>query len=528
MRSYYAHLESAIGPSKNVPILSKPTYRASAIFPVVNRPGITSRILFMGYWILKRHIREIATVVNLRSKEGLLLGRSAFTIQEPKTFRIELKDQLVNAGMSPDTEFTGSLEVEFFSTVNLVFPFPATVINYYGKAFSSVVHTAQRIYNDFEDMQKNSQTDVPESGFNIYADDDHEPFFGLINGSDPIERLKIDMEFYNSNHQMLIHTLDLGHVNPYQTQIIYPAQLLPLQNFLNGKVGAAKIRFHLNWVFPRLIVGNIQHSLPAVTITHTYYDCTKAQSETDYWRPNEPQWYPASLMIPLSVEGLHFTKIYFYPIYSPSTFFIDVEIYNSEGHLLGKKENLLKIVSPSNDYLVIDFKELCKELEIPQNQTLGARIIARTKDNERIPSRIKIGLDIGLQGRQMPCNICTNLQPFNPPLETKPKSFRWAPILADQPQAMLWIMNSSPHVKYERETEVELTFFRESDTSTLTRRLKLPPHGFCQIHLPEDKELDTFFEKQVGWVTAITSNPYTTIYYFAENPSGVVGGDHGF
>src|SRR5262249_4845138 len=156
------------------PVPPRPTVRSSAIFPVINDPGIHSRILFMGYWILKRNIHEILAVVNLRSLKGKLLGRQTFTISEPKTYRLELTEQLAQAGLPPDAPFSGSLEVEFFSTVNLVFPFPAVVINYYGEHFSTVVHTAQRIYNDFDDMNRNSQTQVPESGFNIYADEDRE------------------------------------------------------------------------------------------------------------------------------------------------------------------------------------------------------------------------------------------------------------------------------------------------------------------------------------------------------------------
>ena len=314
MRSYYAHLENA-SQQPQVKIPSKPVFRSSAIFPMLHLPGISSRILFMGYWILKRHIREIAAQVNLRSSSGQLLNRTSLLIQEPKTYRIELEDQLIAAGLSPEEPFTGSLEIEFFSTANLVFPFPAVVINYYGPSFSSVVHTAQRVYNDFDDMRNNSQTHVPEAGFNVYADDDHEPFFGIINGAAPVENAKIVMDFINSDNEKLTHEIVYPHLNAYETCLIYPSREINLHPFLKGKPGTAKIKFDISWIFPRLLVGNIQHSLPAITITHTYYDCSEAMSESDYWRPAEPEWYPASLMVPVSIKNNHFTKVYFYPIY---------------------------------------------------------------------------------------------------------------------------------------------------------------------------------------------------------------------
>jgi hypothetical protein len=524
MRSYYAHLENVALPP-NVKILPKPVFRSSAIFPMITFPGVSARILFMGYWMLKRNIREIAAQINLRSKEGQLLYRSSLLIQEAKTYRIELSEQLKAAGLPPEEPFVGSLEIEFFSTANLVFPFPAVVVNYYGPAFSSVVHTAQRIYNDFDDLKNNSQTHVPEAGFNIYADEDHEPFFGIINGAEAVNQAEVSINFYNADNEILNHKITYPQLKPYETCFIYPCREIDLHSFLKGKPGTAKIKFDIKWIFPRLMVGNIQHSLPAITITHSYYDCSEALTDSDYWRPAEPAWYPASLMVPITVEGPHFTTIYFYPIYSPASVIIDVEIYNEAGHLLGKKSNCL-VLQPK--YQSIAFKEIFKELDLPISRDLAARVIARTEEGVRIPARIKLGLDLGNDQSQMPCNICTNLQPFNPSLENKPTTFRWGPVLAERHRSTLWIMNSSPHVVYKREAEVNLTFYRESDTMTIKRTIQIPPHGFNTIHTEEDVELTEFFKASIGWFTAVSSNPYTSTYYFAEDPSGVIGGDHGF
>lgn len=526
MRSYYEHLETAAGQPRQ-PAPPKPTLRSSAIFPMIQLPGISSRILFMGYWILKRNIREIAAVATLRSEKGKLLHRSQLLIAEPKTFRIELNEQLQAAGLPLDKPFLGSLEIEFFSTVHLVFPYPAAVLNYYGPNFSAVVHTAQRVYNDFEDQARNSQTSVPESGFNIYADHEREPFIALINGPAAVEKSALQMEFFNAGGEALAHTFSLGRLAPYELRMIYPGREIELETFLRGKAGAAKARFEVNWIFPRLVVGNIDHSLDALAITHTYYDTSSAKTDSDYWRPSEPGWLDATLMVPVSLADGHFTNVYFYPIYSPSTFSIDVEIYTGEGKLVGRKEAVMKISSPGKEVCKIDMQQLCAGLDISGAPYLGARLIARPLSS-RLPARIKIGLDIGREPVRLPCNICTNLQPFNPALEAKPKSFRWSPMLADQPYASLWIMNSSPQTDYKRTAEVKLTFFRETDAQTLTRTFTLPPHGFHVLLAQEDAELQQFLGKSIGWMTAETTNPYTSTYYFAENPTGIVGGDHGF
>ena len=526
MRSYYEHLETAMGPMGAVP--SHPITRSSAIFPALNRTGISTRILFMGYWLLKRNIHEVLAVVNLRSEKGALLGRQTFTINEAKTYRVELKDALTHAGFSSEILFTGTLEIEFFSTVNLVFPFPAVVINYYGPQFSTVVHTAQRIYNDFEDLKKNSQTKVPESGFNIYADTDREPFIGLINGPLKVENALLEMQFFNSNKETLTSSLKLGNLEPYELKMIFPAKEVDLLQFLNGKVGAGKVRFDVNWIFPRLLVGNFQYSLPALTVTHTYYDTTSAASDSDYWKPAEPGWFPATLMLPGAITKDYFTNVYFYPIYSPTAFHLDVELYSSQGKLLGRKERVLLIKSPTDEFYKIEIKKLAEEMQLESEIDVGVRIIARPEEEGRLPARIKLGLDVGTTGDQMPCNICTNLQPFNPALEGKPSTFRWAPVLADQTAPKLWIMNSAPHIDYTRSAEVTMTFHRERDASKIVRTFTLLPHGFRVLYPNEDPELKAFFENQIGWFTLVSTNPYTSTYYFAENTSGLVGGDHGF
>lgn len=511
------------------PPTAKPIFRTSAIFPAFQAPGISTRILFLGYWALKRNIPQITSVVTLRDVEGKVLSRNTTNIVEPRAHRVELADQLTTCGLPADTPFTGSLEIEFFSTVNLVFPYPAVAVNYYGPAFSSVVHTAQRVYNDYDDMRNNSQTDVPESGFNIYSDDNREPFLSMINGPLAVPDNHVEMQFFNSDGESMTHIVNLGEMKPYQTEVIYPARLFDLKKFLKGKVGAGKVKFHVNWIFPRLLVGNIQENPPAVTITHTYYDCTVAQSESDYWLPTHPEWYPAALMVPVSVHADQFTNIYFYPVYSPSKFAIDIEIYNTEGQRLGYKKDVLMINSPFKELKRIDIKALCLKLNIPLQKDLSARILARTLDNSRLPARVKLALDIGdNKVPQMPCNICTNLQPFNPKIETKPTTFRWFPVLTDQPEASLWILNTSPSIAGQKPDEVNLSFYREKDTETITRKATIPPNGFLVIRPLDDPELANFFGNEIGWCTAICSNPYTSTYYFAKNPSGVVGGDHGF
>lgn len=524
MRSYYAHLQTTAAVEM---MAGRPTFRASAIFPVIHEQGVSSRVLFLGYWMLKRNIDKIAALTTLRAMDGTIIVRTLLTLTEAKAYRIEIVDLLEQAGGSPLDPFFGSIEVEFFAASNLVFSFPAAVINYYGDDFSSVVHSAQRVYNDFDDMQKNSQTAVPESGFNVHVDENSEPFIGLINGPLPHEESKIELQFFNSQGDLLQYTKFLGTLQPYQTTFIYPARDIDLKNFLNGLAGACKAKFNLKWIFPRLLVGNRQNTPRAFVLTHSYYDCTAATDDSNYWRAPEPDWEPASLMVPLVFQGSHFTNVYFYPIYSPSHLAVDIELFAMDGRRLDYQKDVLHIMSPAQGHKVISFRELAEAATLLPADFLAARIIVRPLGGTLLPARIKIALDIG-DDSGLPCNICMNLQPFNPSLAAKAHSFKWLPLLADQSGSSVWLMNSSPQKNYRLVASLELSFYREKDTTVLKRHCQIPPQGFIVIKPEDDVELAEFLAGTIGWLTAISNNAFLTTYYFSNSISGAVGGDHGF
>lgn len=524
MRSYYAHLLNTV-PS---PKISKPVLRASSLFPVFQLEGIKTRILFMGYWFIKRNIQELTQVTTLRKKNGDLVSRSVSSLTEAKAYRIELSDLMKKGELDPNSHFEGSIEVEFFSLQNLFFPFPALTVNYYGKDFSTVVHTAQRVYNNYEDMIANSETKVPEAGFNVYANDQVEPFIILINGPEKCPQSRLHVECFNKKGSVLKETLALGDLEPYSMHTVYLAQELPLERFLENQVGTMRIAFDVRWVFPRLLVGNRQKSPPSFTITHTYYDCTRASASSDYWYAANEEWYGSSLMVPLCSQNSAQTKIYFYPIYSPSSFTIDLEIYNNDGICLGKIPHALHILSPATEFEIIDAAALAKSLGVHEAFPLSARLIARPDPGTNLPARIKLALDIGSSSTNLPCNICTNLQPFNPSWEGKTHSFKWSPVLADQDNPEVWIMNSSPAVHNQLSAKCDLRFFRESDTATLERSCTIPPHGCVVISTNNDLELKTFLQGKIGWIVVVSTNPYTTTYYYSRPSAGIVGGDHGF
>src|SRR5262249_28586321 len=156
---------------------------------------------------------------------------------------------------------------------------------------------------------------------------------GLINGPVHVENGAFTFEFYNAAGELLVHKKALGHLLPYQTMMLLPSQEVDLEKFLDHNVGFCRAKFNVEGIFPRLLIGSWMRDEEGFAVTHTYYDCSEASSDSDYWSPSSPDWYPASLIVPVNCMGKHYTNITFYPIYSPSEVDIAVEFYDREGHL---------------------------------------------------------------------------------------------------------------------------------------------------------------------------------------------------
>ena len=97
--------------------------------------------------------------------------------------------------------FLGSIETEFHSTKDMVFPYPALVLEYHNEKFNTCVHTLGRIYNDLEDLKENESFKVPESGFDIYVNDDLNSFLSFVNGPLPNNEGIIEYQVTNLNSE---------------------------------------------------------------------------------------------------------------------------------------------------------------------------------------------------------------------------------------------------------------------------------------------------------------------------------------
>ena len=206
MKSYTQHLKSTKSYGEEQNIDYRPTMRSSAVFPLLHKPNrLTSIYTFMGYWLRKRNIPLITVLVTVRNKDGEKVSVQSIEVKEIKSFEISSSDLLKN----PNAEFTGSAEIEIFSAVDMVFPYPAITYALKGVNGLTFVHTCGRIYNDFDDLNANSEQLVSETGFDLYSGKDYTPFFSFVNGPVAIENEMIELEYINQDDERVTREIKI-------------------------------------------------------------------------------------------------------------------------------------------------------------------------------------------------------------------------------------------------------------------------------------------------------------------------------
>ena len=534
MKSYHKHLESTLAAGETLSLTRRPVFRSSAIFPVLHSAHYSSRVLFMGYWLLKRHIPEVQMLVTLRGEDGPILLRKSLLITEPKAFALRVGDLLAETTLgNTGTDFTGSLELEIFATRDLVYPYPAFVLNYYGDEFMASVHTTGRVYNDIEDLQENEDKMVPECGFDILSADEYAPFFAFVNGVYSYDRPLIEWTIVDEKGQAHRGEFTLPPVPAYATRFVQLRDHIDLAAVLHGRKGTIKLHHQFRGFFPRFVAGNFERQRHALSITHTYYDSSAVADAGAYWGNTDERFHDSAVFAPLFLDEGEYTQLVFYPIYSPSAFGISLEFYDADGRCVGTVENWrqLDLHTTPDQFFTLDFNEVIAARFNPEQarQLCGVNIVKHWPNRAQIPTRLKFGLNIGRTGRAMnlPTNVCFNSQIANAKVLTKPGTFKWSPIL-DGDHSVVVILNGSALKEYATPANLRLTFYREADDQTLDRAAFLPAFGQLRIETARDIELRDFLGGQPGWVTIQADNPFVTSWYFDFNESGAVGGDHSF
>ena len=527
MKSLSNHLQN-IGFIKNKKIKEKTSVnRSSGIFPFFISKKIDTEILFLGYWYLKRKIRELKFIYILRSKDGNILKKKINNIKITKAYKISIKKELMSLNVSRELN-TGSFEFEIISNENLVFTYPAVIMNYVTKNSSSFTHTCGRIFNNIKDQKSVMKTKTPETGFDILPNKEYRPFFSFVNGPKKIKKHKLKLNIISDDKLNFRKNITIENLKPYETKFIFSFD----ENEKNKlkKKSTVTIAHQYKNFYPRFFSGNFHKDHTCVMLTHSYYDLSKLKNNEQYSiNQNKSLYFDSYKGIPLFLQKNYKTELCVYPnSFLKSQLLFSMNIYNNKGQLI---ENLKNIVKISKNFVAPVYFDLNK---IVRNRIKKKLKLTRCHcrvffSSNHVPSRLTWGLNIVNSNKKnnitLPTNISFTPIPYN--LIDKKGIFRWCPLL-NKKDSQFIISNISNIKKGYKKSNIVLNFWREQDDKSLEKKIKIADNGFYWFFLNKQKKIKNFLKGKSGWVTIRSDNQYVDGFYFEDYNNGAIGGDHFF
>lgn len=514
MKSYKSHLKSTSFFNQDINI-----FRSSAIFPIFLNKSLNCKINFLSYWMIKKKIKEISGIFSIRDKDGKIILKKNLFIVSTKNYEISLKDILKKS------YFSGSIEIEFFSSKNLVYPYPAVIINYLSKDSSSFVHTCGRIYNNFQDKFENNKILVPESGFDILPDKIFKPFFSFVNGPEYIKSDEIVLHLINFLGEKLIKKINLKNIKEYETKFIFFLKSKE-KEFFKKRRGTVRIFHNFKSFYPRFLCGNFTNDNKKVSLTHSYYDLSSSIYKDEKWiNPDKSLFFDPIISFPFVNNKRLINELSFYPNFSKfSNINVNAQLIDKKGNVVDHKK-ILKISKKFNSLLTLNFNKIFKSNKIEDNNSYFVRLFLES--NKSLPSRFKVGYNLSINNQTPSTNICFNAIVPNKSIMKKKGTFKWCAIINSK-TSLICLSNINYLKKQVVDSDIKMTVWSELDNKKLARRLKIPSNGNLFLTFDKDKSIKKFLKNKTGWVTFESNSPFLNGFYFDIKNNKSVAGDHLF
>ena len=523
MKSNQQHLTSTKSFGEFQDLNYRPTMRSSAVFPIVHKPGkIISIYTFMGYWLRKRSIPMVTALVTLRNESGEKKNVQSIAVNQTKSYEILSTDLIEDH----HEEFYGSVEIEIFSAVDMVFPYPAITFAIKGTNGLTFVHTCGRIYNDFDDLQENTDQKVAETGFDLLVGEDYAPFFFFFFGPIPIKNKKIKMVYIAQTAARVTKKMTISDVEPYGLCWVN----LDFASDPNLSGGSEKVCVKVNHdfegFFPRFVAGNVFGNFEDISLTHSYYDTSTDKTDDAIWHnPSISEFEDGYASIPFDTD---FSKIELavYPnnAHSKTPVNLKFELYGFDGEFISSKNGNVEIGSTEDKLSYIDLLSLFEDYlsSVPKGMV---KLVCNGAGST--PARMKFGLNFCKPSgkKNLPSNICFNAELPNVKFLKKPGTFRWCAIF-DAPTQKIYLHNTSFVKEGFKEAQIEVEVCRSKDNEKFKWSITIPYNGTRELLFDHSDAITEFLDDSVGWVTFSCSSPFIYGYYITNRNEGVVGADH--
>jgi len=459
--------------------------RSSAIFYYRRDRALSTTISLLNYWSLKRGL-TVAIVASLRDMTGRLIRRErlAFT-----------PGMVVNYAPDPGADaFEGSVEIEAFSTDNLVIPYAAVMAVYRTAHGVSMVHSYARTYAPHEIEEGRTITEGEESCWTIRDDARTRSFAVFHNGGHAHPPQTLSLTVTNLAGERRTVQVALPLLRPYETVVIRPAeQIAGLAEWLGGRPGNASLSFSLTDAFTRMLVGNEALDGSDWQVTHSNFNYSR--HTTDRVTGRDPRAY----MVLPRLEGAR-TEVVVYPDGDPGQYEVSSERMAPVAFEPGR---IVEIGEPASDTPLVF-----------------------TKRGDALPTRIVTGLRVSRAATRLPAECSLGVVHRQRP----PKRFWWGLCAAGPDLQSRLVITELTELLGPPPAEAPITLRLysarrpESLTALLADGSPLVAGLLLTEIFPEATE---FLGGEPGWFTFVCDYPGYMVYSTLER-DGSVTLEHGF
>ena len=407
-------------------------HRSSLLVPVIPHSEVS--ISFLNHFLIKRNNPNVGLRITAIGEKGERLLTRLFPINESRVYTFHLQRDFCSTAIS--------YLVEFFSSSNIVIPFPAVMVNHRGPRSYSTVHSFNRVLNDiFEDDEINT-IQVEEGGIDIAQSLDSSTFFTVFAGQQEL-RGEVGLRFKNDAGVL---TKQLPVTLPRLThQTFFLKDVFPEAEHQQGVLLIQQPRQDM--FYGRLLVGQL---LPSgdFSANHSYYDSSQIAGE--YWDDSRPshRTYPI-------IEGLS-TSIRIYPIQSPSTIGFKILLKDAQGLALAESKEF-ELMSPGTNWLDIGINYLITTLGVNAKEVTAFTLIAQPKNGS---TPMRINHQIVFSGSGIECSINVSMQNFNILHSSDRPRTTWGQLIYSE-EFDTWLSFANDGVTTEC-SNVEVKFFSEA------------------------------------------------------------------
>jgi hypothetical protein len=282
--------------------------RASGIFYFNQNQNFKTTISLFNYWKLKRDL-QVGILASVRFLDGRLLRRDTLNFDEG--FVINYRPEV------PAT-FEGTVEIEAFSSENMVIPYAALMAVYQTPKSISMVHSYARIYSNHEIEEGRTISIGEESCWTIRDTEKIRSFCIFHNGSAEQPAQKIFLSVVNTKGEQKEAFVEIPPIAPYATVKLFPQDLITgLSVFLCGDIGNARVSFKLKNSFTRMLVGNESLSGDDFQVTHSNFNYSKHKTDA----AGESNGIKGYMWVP-QIPGRK-TELLIYPDSDPGSYSVD-------------------------------------------------------------------------------------------------------------------------------------------------------------------------------------------------------------